>query len=602
MPTQAAVSRTLAATDAEIKNKFSKLLNLKSVADLLEIPDWFLRHVLYGMKERQQYAHFNISKRSGSPRLISVPPKNIRILQNKLLRVFNIIYKPKKCVTGFVKDRSVVSNASPHTRKRCMLNIDIANFFPSIHIGRIRGMFAGEPYGIGSNAALILAQIACDDAGSLPQGSPISPIIANMLCGALDSQLVALSRQHRCTYTRYADDITFSTTRGSFAPEIASVDADGKTVLGAPLLEIFAKHTFAVREEKTRLKTSLGRQRVTGIVVNEFPNLPREYMRNLRALIHSADVHGLRAAALNHATTHKRTPGAEPEQWIRNVIRGRLAYAKMVRGDGDPSYRKLVRAAQSVLGNASPRLMPLENVESHPIRRRTTRNPDWTMWADRYRDIIFRLQCHHPREQNQGAGTGFVVGRHLIVTAGHNIILQQGNGLMQRDIGRINRDESVDPMSVVCCDFDDSNCLDIGVCELPTGEIADHYIPTEERVPQIGEEIAAIGYPYVPYRMMELVMHIGRVESVASHRNGVRFISVSFTSGPGLSGSPLLDARGYCIGVMVQNTYDQQAAITNDQEVGNTNKQQVTLVRPYGQAIAFEQWRSIPNAPRRLSS
>ena len=80
-------------------------------------------------------------------------------------------------------------------------------------------------------------------------------------------------------------------------------------------------------------------------------------------------------------------------------------------------------------------------------------------------------------------------------------------------------------------------------------------IPTQERLPQIGEEIAALGFPDIAFRVPDLVLHVGRIESIARGYRGGRFITVSFPSGPGLSGAPLLDANGYCIGVVVENTY-----------------------------------------------
>src|SRR5207237_8311575 len=100
------------------------------------------------------------------------------------------------------------------------LNMDLADFFPSINFGRVRGMLMAPPYGVGAPAATVLAQLCCSENG-LPQGAPSSPMLANMVCGRLDGELTALARKFHATYTRYGDDITISLRRYDFPEEIA---------------------------------------------------------------------------------------------------------------------------------------------------------------------------------------------------------------------------------------------------------------------------------------------------------------------------------------------------------------------------------------------
>jgi RNA-directed DNA polymerase len=92
-----------------------------------------------------------------------------------------------------------------------VLNLDLQNFFPSLHFGRVRGFFLNNNYfKLAEPVATILAQIACND-GALPQGSPCSPILSELLTHFLDMRLVRVAARNKCSYTRYADDITFST-------------------------------------------------------------------------------------------------------------------------------------------------------------------------------------------------------------------------------------------------------------------------------------------------------------------------------------------------------------------------------------------------------
>jgi RNA-directed DNA polymerase len=230
-------SVALSGSDAELAEAFSRLRTRQDVAALLAVTDRELIYVLY--RGGSCYHVFDIPKRSGGTRKICAPAGSIKIIQKRLNQVLQAIYKPKAPVHGFARDRSIVTNADAHIRKRVVLNIDLADFFPTIHFGRVRGVFAKPPYGLPIDVAQVLAQICTYDR-ALPQGAPTSPIVSNMVCVSLDSGLRTLAQTHGCTYTRYADDITFSTTRRHLAPEVAKITADAAgvrtVVIGQSLL------------------------------------------------------------------------------------------------------------------------------------------------------------------------------------------------------------------------------------------------------------------------------------------------------------------------------------------------------------------------------
>lgn len=192
----------LEATDDLIIERFAACDRLADVAALLEVRPGTIRHVLYLAQERKHYCELQLPKRDGSPRRICRPPKNLKILQEKLLRVLNLFYVPKPCVFGFVHGRSIVDNALAHAARRIVLSVDIKDFFPTIHIGRIIGLLKSPPYQLGSQAARVLAQIMCHDDGHLPQGAPTSPILSNMICAGLDSELIQLAKRFRLSYSR----------------------------------------------------------------------------------------------------------------------------------------------------------------------------------------------------------------------------------------------------------------------------------------------------------------------------------------------------------------------------------------------------------------
>jgi RNA-directed DNA polymerase len=148
---------------------------------------------------------FRLRKRTGGYRVISRPNGPLIIIQRKLNQVLRAAYSARSPVHGFVRHKSIVTNARRHLQKRLVLNFDLENFFPSIHFGRVKGLFQGKGYMLPEQVATTLAQICCDK-GVLPIGAPTSPVLSNMVCAQMDSRLKRLAMGSGCTYTRYADD------------------------------------------------------------------------------------------------------------------------------------------------------------------------------------------------------------------------------------------------------------------------------------------------------------------------------------------------------------------------------------------------------------
>lgn len=255
-------------------------------------------------------------------------------------------YQPHPSAHGFLHARSVATNADVHIGARYVLNVDLKDFFPSVHFGRVRGLFLKPPFNCGPKAAAVLAQL-CTVRNGLPQGAPTSPILSNFAAAELDRRLTRLAKSHRLTYSRYADDLSFSCKQDAFPPAIAfhEIGAGGKQILhpGAALAKEIEAAGFAINLSKLRLQTYAMRQAVTGLTVNTRVNVQRKRIRRVRAMLHAWSKFGLEAAGREYFTKYRRSTAAlaDPARRFRHVVYGQLSFIKMVRGADDPLFLKL---------------------------------------------------------------------------------------------------------------------------------------------------------------------------------------------------------------------------------------------------------------------
>lgn len=304
------------------------------------------------------YKSFTITKRNGSPRVIQEPRRALKDLQCKVLDyLYGHCASPKPCVHGFTKDRSIVSNAESHcgSQTHHLLNLDLEDFFPSITFYRVRGVLQKKPFELSHQVATVLAHL-CTFKGTLPQGAPTSPLLSNLVCRSMDNDLMSLAKRHRATYTRYADDLTFSFSvrRSESLPANICSYESGVLTLGQELQATIAKHSFHVNAAKSRMSTRFHRLEVTGITINEFPNVKRVFVDQIRGALHAWEKHGYR---LTQQAWEKRvkdgsTAAYEKRPWkrqirtrkppeLKNFLWGKLLYLRMVRGKDDVIYTRL---------------------------------------------------------------------------------------------------------------------------------------------------------------------------------------------------------------------------------------------------------------------
>ena len=295
----------------------------------------------FSIPNSKRYHDFYIEKKSGGKRHISAPVNGLKSIQTYLNIIFQAIYEPSSFAMGFVSNRSVVDNAKIHIGQNYIYNLDIKDFFPSISQARVWGRLKSRPFNLKQNLANVVAGLCCmkvvteeSEKFILPQGAPTSPLLTNAICDRLDYKLSKLACHYGLKYSRYADDITFSSMHNVYQEESEFVRV---------LHEIIKKQGFAVNEAKTRLQKKGSRQEVTGLIVSDKVNVTRRYTEDVRNILYIWKRYGLSVAYHKFYKHYNKEKGhvKKGEPVLENVLAGKLDYLKMVKGEEDSTYIKL---------------------------------------------------------------------------------------------------------------------------------------------------------------------------------------------------------------------------------------------------------------------
>ena len=345
MEKKARLTLFLSESCEELSQKFQRLKSTHDVAQLLQVPNEYLIYYIDRIPHDFRYKKFRVPKRSGGYRNIHSPNSSLGIVQRKLSQVLYAVYRPRPSVHGFATSRSIVTNAQAHVKKKFILNLDIKDFFGSINFGRVRGLFLANPYKLDKKVATVLAQICCFD-NKLPQGAPTSPVVSNLICAKMDSELQRFSRKYGLFYTRYADDITLSINRDKLPSSLVSSYENGfsKVVLGDELREIIESNGFQINDAKVRLAHNTQRQEVTGLIVNNNVNVKRKYVRSISGALHAWEKYGLGAAEETYRVKYAKKntlPEKNTAQFL-DALRGKIEFVGSVRGKDDHIYHKLL--------------------------------------------------------------------------------------------------------------------------------------------------------------------------------------------------------------------------------------------------------------------
>jgi len=222
---------------------------------------------------------------------------------------------------------NIVANAEVHTGKKHILNIDLKDFFPGIPARRIKKLFTSSVFNFNEQMAIALTLLTTYEA-RLPAGAPTSPVLSNFVCLELDADLRTFCRENRLQFTRYADDLTFSSN------EIISDEIILK------IKELIRRNGFEINEKKLHLKSSHRKQTVTGLTVNEKVNVDRKLLKKVRAMLHDLTKNGIEPAAQRHFNL-KNLPDEKLQQLFINRLNGYINFVGQVRGKNDAVYLKM---------------------------------------------------------------------------------------------------------------------------------------------------------------------------------------------------------------------------------------------------------------------
>jgi hypothetical protein len=290
-----------------------------------------LLHFAHAVDLTGCYRCYNIPKKCGGKREISAPApqlKSIQAILNEAL-VSEYLFSPNVC--GFVKSRSILSGAVQHIGRSVLLNLDIKDFFPSI-TEQMVVVALQERLHLKESVAELIASICTVTTAKgrvLPQGSPTSPFLSNLVCVALDEEVQALASQYGIIYTRYADDISLSAS----SEDVLREESDFR----AKLQQLIEASSFKLNTAKSRITRPGRRMEVTGIVVERRANVPRSYVLELRQLLFIWEHYGYKAVALRYSRHHH---SAHRRVHAKSLIAGKIAFLEQIRGKEDPIARR----------------------------------------------------------------------------------------------------------------------------------------------------------------------------------------------------------------------------------------------------------------------
>jgi len=349
-----------------IRKDFTSILTKEDFLNLLNyVKTIAYDDKCYPFKERQlnyhinpnhnnrRYYQFQISKKSGGERTINAPCKGLKEIQNCLNIIFQALYTPHKNAYGFILNKSIVDNAKKHIGNIYIYNIDLKDFFPSIDQARIWGRLQHPPFNLNKDRvkiASIIASLCCHEMEMerlnesenwekvskrvLPQGAPTSPVLTNIICERLDSRLTGVAKRFGLRYSRYADDITFSSMHNVYQKDSKFINELGR---------IIKEQGFAIRSSKTRLQKTGYRQEVTGLIVSDRVNVQQRYIKQLRKWLYYWETYGYDRTYTYFLPYYMADKGhvKKGKANMENVLSGKLEFLKMVKGYDNLTYLKL---------------------------------------------------------------------------------------------------------------------------------------------------------------------------------------------------------------------------------------------------------------------
>lgn len=395
----------------------------------------FLRDINFASREKftmDEIRFFSDSDISDRYRLVSIPKRDNHGRFTKRRRVYmptprlkfflrqantllSSAYTPPPCSFAFITGRTIVENASPHTNKKYILSLDIKDFFDSISIQKavsaIKSAFPWKYREEFLNAIVGASSLN----GHLVQGSPLSPTISNIVCLNLDRRISSYCENLKISFTRYADDFTFSSNDFDFTTNTSFLDS---------ITKLISEEGFTLNNEKTHIQLYNNRQVVTGLVVNSKVNVARKYIKEIRSILYiwehfgydeaseSFRFHYLHVSRKIGSSLRRRISYEDEERILHSRIKkkatnysprldqhilGRLSFLKMVRGDNDYQYLRLTERF-----NALSKRLPIKKDETGAYSFDSISRFEWALCALILTDEIHFENGTHFLKLNNG--------------------------------------------------------------------------------------------------------------------------------------------------------------------------------------------------------
>lgn len=514
-----------------------KCISVHDLANLLGFPSYKELSQLIYPHTNSLYRSYLVPKKNGNSRLIEAPKNKLKKIQRIILKELDEIYRPKNSTHGFIKGRSIVTNARAHTNKKFILNIDLNDFFTTIHYGRVKKLLSSYPLKLPNDVATVVAHICCFN-NHLPQGAPTSPILSNMICYRLDNEMQVLASKNRCSYTRYVDDITISFTQNQGKiPRDILVYSKNKTIkIGNTLLKTITDNGFTINNNKTRVTGRDQKQLVTGLVTNEKANIDRKFIRKTNSIINAIIKYGFENAELDYFTKYQ-TKGyirdyyqlkkeAEGEL-LKKIINGRVNHIKNVRGSHDQVYKKI--AYQLSIAFGKPDLGILKSK------------------LDEVSDSIFVIE----NSLDPAQGTGFLLDGYGLITNQHvaNCIDKDFTELLD-----IFRHDDIENKRKVNFLWSDAK-IDLALFK-PTSDFAGipNLVIGDDSKIGIGSKVIILGFPSWSKGDGPSI-NDGKIIQTKKYFGEPRYI-VDIPIIHGNSGGPVLNANYEVIGVATNGSKD----------------------------------------------
>jgi RNA-directed DNA polymerase len=354
----------------QIKLKFYGMSSKEDLVDLIN----YVNVLMFGEKSRpiqlksltffanptlfeKRYETFTIKKKSGGDRTIHSPATGLKSIQRSLNVILQTLSEPHRAATGFIPGKSIVDNAKLHVNQNYVFNIDLKDFFHSFDRNRVKVGLMKPPFNLKEQKEPLAFFIACLCTHPfsineslkvvLPQGSPTSPTLTNILCVTLDRRLNGLAKRFNAKYSRYADDITFSSSHNIFTNED----------FHAELKRIIEKDQgLTINPCKTRLQKTQYRQETTGLTVNDKVNVRKRYVKQIRMWLYYWEKYGYSHANKIFRKDYNKDKGHlnNTNASLVHVISGKLEYLKMVKGQADTTYSKLKARCELLTNKENP--------------------------------------------------------------------------------------------------------------------------------------------------------------------------------------------------------------------------------------------------------